>query len=451
MASVHKKQSESKYVSCFADSRPDVDITFRDVLLSRPTDHYLVGVDNFSMTNTSLSMIEPQTGHYGGFIRIVRNPGDGVKQRLAAVPVSADLLDTALLAGNQRTLPVLLYISDNDFDLSISSTEVILSMQQLMHRLGDMAADVNEYMNGGGAANNTFEFDGYTPQAGEDTEHLKFSVATDGRISVRGTRAFWSCFSIEVPAVRNQFGFYGSKKVDDQMVPYTSLRRFMSVHPDTGDVSYDKILVNRFAKPIPDLNFGETLQQLEARRAIVRAYNSRTLAGANPLCAAVQSNVANAGNFNRHPLDGGNHAHMVHEVTLGASVFSSLERRVALEVGCSLPIKNSPMVDHQRETPDFVIGRWIWRTDPRIESNEYGGSRRYASNMPACTEYQGAQDRITYHELQAQSKIQTLRVKLFARLRTFDEVKEQWGMRVIELKTSDTDWWHARLHFISKD
>ena len=64
MASIHKKQTESKYVSCFADSRPDVDITFRDVLLRRPTDHYLVGIDNFSMTNTSLSMIEPQGGHY---------------------------------------------------------------------------------------------------------------------------------------------------------------------------------------------------------------------------------------------------------------------------------------------------------------------------------------------------------------------------------------------------
>ena len=45
---IHKKQSESKYVTCFADSRPDVDITFRDVLLTRPTDHYLVGIDNFN-------------------------------------------------------------------------------------------------------------------------------------------------------------------------------------------------------------------------------------------------------------------------------------------------------------------------------------------------------------------------------------------------------------------
>jgi len=450
MASTHKKQSESKYVSCFADSRPDVDITFRDVLLSRPTDHYLVGVDNFSMTNTSLSMIEPQTGHYDALIRIVRNPNDTVKPRLLAVPATADLLDAELTQGGEATLPDLLYISDNGYDLSIKSTEVILSMQQLMHRLGDLAADVNEYMNTGRAAN-TFEFDGYQHQAGEDTEHLKFSIATDGRITVRGTRAFWSCFSIEVPAVRNQFGFYGRVQQTDAVVPYTRMRRFMSVHPDYGDVSYNKILVNRFAKPIPKRNVGETDIQLEARRLAVRQYNSRTLAGQRPLCVVVRSTVVGAGNFNRHPQAGGVEAHFIHEVKLGASVFSSLERRIALEVGCSLPIKNSPMVDHQRETPDFVIGRWIWRTDPRIESNEYGGSRRYQSNMPACTEYHGSQDRITYHELQAQSKIQTLRIKLFARLRTFDEVTEQWGMRVIELTTANTDWWHARLHFMSKD
>ena len=92
---VHKKQSESKYVSCFADSRPDVDITFRDVLLSRPTDHYLVGVDNFSMTNTSLSMIEPQTGNREAFIRIVRNPSDALANWLNQVTATALDLDVA--------------------------------------------------------------------------------------------------------------------------------------------------------------------------------------------------------------------------------------------------------------------------------------------------------------------------------------------------------------------
>ena len=122
-----------------------------------------------------------------------------------------------------------------------------------------------------------------------------------------------------------------------------------------------------------------------------------------------------------------------------------------MEVGCSLPIKNSPMVDHQKETPDFVIGRWIWRTDPRIETNDQGGSRRYATAMPACTEYQGSQDRITYHELQAQAKIQTLRIQLFCRIRSFNEEDEQWRMRVVSLPTAATDWWHTRLHFVSKD
>jgi len=113
-------------------------------------------------------MIEPQGGHYDALIRVVRNPNDSVKQRLVNVPATADILDTALQAGNEATLPNLLYISDNGYDLSIKSTETILSMQQLMHRLGDLAADVNEYMNTGRAgAANTFEFGGYTAQAGE--------------------------------------------------------------------------------------------------------------------------------------------------------------------------------------------------------------------------------------------------------------------------------------------
>ena len=109
------------------------------------------------------------------------------------------------------------------------------------------------------------------------------------------------------------------------------------------------------------------------------------------------------------------------------------------------------MIDHQKATPDFVLARWIWRSDGRVATNARGGSRRYGSTMPACIEYQGPQDRITYHELQAQAKIQTLRIKLFARVRQFDTSAEKWTMRVIELPTNATDWWHARIHFVSKD
>ena len=45
-ASINKRGSDSRFVSVFADNTPDVDITFMVPFLSRPTDHYLVGVDN---------------------------------------------------------------------------------------------------------------------------------------------------------------------------------------------------------------------------------------------------------------------------------------------------------------------------------------------------------------------------------------------------------------------
>ena len=56
-AQVNKRGSESKYVSVFADSRPDVDVTFRDPLLTRPTSHYVVGVDNLTVCSKALSLI----------------------------------------------------------------------------------------------------------------------------------------------------------------------------------------------------------------------------------------------------------------------------------------------------------------------------------------------------------------------------------------------------------
>jgi hypothetical protein len=148
MAATHNKQTESKYVSCFADSRPDVDITFRDLLLKRPTDHYLVGIDNFSMTNSSLSMVEPQTGTYEDLIRIVKNPSDYVCTLLdaAAAPTNGQELDDLFTGGGQHEWTgTELHADEGGFQLRIRSTEVILSMQQLMHRLGMLAADVNEF------------------------------------------------------------------------------------------------------------------------------------------------------------------------------------------------------------------------------------------------------------------------------------------------------------------
>ena len=448
-SAVHKKQSESKYVTCFADSRPDVDVTFRDVLLGRPTDHYLVGIDNFSMTNTSLSMIEPMTGDAKALIRIVK--------RLAPTAGDVDVIPNTRLLDDQfvdvpRNLSDLYVTGDYNgetYALEILSSEVILSVQQLLHRLNELAGDVNRFMNSGHATNSdatgNYEYGGYTPKAdgSEDTEHLKFEVATDGRLQIIGTKAFWSCFCIEIPSVMNQFGFYGNMPKDN--VPptdFTNQRRFLALNPHTGDPTFTKIQVNT------ELLSDDTT--VYDNPAAIAAHNSRTVKGTNPKYY-MRSDPIGATDIAKFNIYTGQDHNTLYAYTMQACIFSSMERRISLEVGCSLPIKNSPMVDHQKETPDFVIGRWIWRTDPRIESNQKGGTRRYHSAMPACTEYQGATDRITYHELQPQAKIQTLRIKLFARLRTFDESTRTYGMRIIELPTSITDWWHVRLHFMSKD
>ena len=436
VASVNKRTTETKFVTCFADARPDVDITFRDVLLTRPADHYLVGVDNLSMTSTGLSMIEPLSGDHEALLRIVKNRA--VDAYVALNPDTALHLDEYLVAYN-HDLATYTRVNDPNFEFEIKTTEVQLSVQQLLHRLNELAASVTLFMNSGHAENAQGfggEF-GYTPApgGGETTEHLRFNVRSDGRLQIRGTRAFWACFSIEVPSPQYQFGFWGNRQLTDDND--FQLRRFLSVNPETGAKTFNKIKVN------PQKLSG-TLSPLQ------RAYNRRTIYGPTPKVIIIEdpAGFADPTQFNIHT--GPTHKEFV-TYTSQSSIFSTLERRVALEVGCSLPIKNSPMIDHQRETPDFVLGRWIWRTDGRIESNDQGGSRRYGSAMPACIEYQGPQDRITYHELQAQAKIQTLRIKLFARVRAFDQTAETWTMRVVQLPTNSSDWWHARIHFVSKD
>ena len=237
MSATHSKKTESKYVSCFADSRPDVDITFRDVLLRRPTDHYVVGVDNFSLTNSSLSMIEPMTqGVYAPLIRIVANISS---PNLGLLPDSGEELNDnfhyvyddgsrvdGVTSGHGLDVPL---PQGTNFRLDIDSSETILSIQQLMRRLGDLAASVNHYMNAGAslAHANDFELGPYTPTQTDNTEHLKFELFPEGNIEIHGTKAFWGLFSVEIPSVRNQFGFYGPPVGTENVLPFTRLRQFL--------------------------------------------------------------------------------------------------------------------------------------------------------------------------------------------------------------------------------
>ena len=137
------------------------------------------------------------------------------------------------------------------------------------------------------------------------------------------------------------------------------------------------------------------------------------------------------------------------------NLLNTLDRRVTIEVGCSLPLKNSPLVDHGEEAPDFVLGRYMFHRPYSMNNSAEGivtGNPIPEITVPhlGTLTVQGPRDRVVYHHLQPQQKIQVLRLKLWARVRTYDAAKRKWGMKTIVCPVDDIDYWHLRLHFIEK-
>ena len=131
-----------------------------------------------------------------------------------------------------------------------------------------------------------------------------------------------------------------------------------------------------------------------------------------------------------------------------ANLLNTLDRRVTLEVGSSLPLKNSPLVDHGQESPDFVLGRYMFH-QPYAMTNGFQTPEITVPQLGTIS-VQGPRDRVVFHHLLAQQKIQTLRLKLWARVRTFDVLTEKWGMKTIVCPVEAIDYWHVRLHFVEK-
>ena len=180
---------------------------------------------------------------------------------------------------------------------------------------------------------------------------------------IEGTKGFWSVCAIEVPTVRNQFGFYSSDKKKDGGFPAITGRRFLTVDPRAETSSWGNMVVARSLMTADDPRVTVVNQ--------VYHYD-----GTNTYL----QQAAAAGSF----YDGTAPSLKKIAVQLDANLFMGMDRRVAVELGTSLPIKNSPMISDQQEFPDFVIGRWMFRADNQYRVNDKGEESR-TLEQPAST------------------------------------------------------------------
>ena len=276
-----------------------------------------------------------------------------------------------------------------------------LTILEILERFTQIATAVSTFIRSeglvqpGGAAANLWTA---VQAAGAEHGFFKIMLSPNGNLEFSGTRLFWANFTIEVPQEKYRVIIFKKPAL-----------RHISMHPGSGNLIAAPYTVN----PAGD----------------VTAAN---------LAPVWDGNLGNEEDTNA-----------IKYVSAG-NLLNTLDRRVTLEVGCSLPIKNSPLVDHGVEAPDFVLGRYMFH-QPYSMSDD---TDKYQANITVphlgTITVQGPRDRVVFHHLQPQQKIQVLRLKLWARVRTYDERSKTWGMKTIVCPVEDTDYWHIRLHFIQK-
>ena len=277
------------------------------------------------------------------------------------------------------------------------------TLQEVLSRFAQISTAVGTYIRANGLVNPagpppTIGANAVWPvpvNAGVDADFLQITVTPNGQIQFAGNQVFWANFVVEVPLEKYRQIFFKKSDVAN---------RYLSLDPNTG------------------------VQRV-------------------PFTVGV--NLVSIGNADPVVINDNN---VVLQTIVGAgNLLNTLDRRVTLEVGCSLPIKNSPLIDHGVEAPDFVLGRYMLHKPYSMSTTgTVNPVLRIESESLGVQTLQGTRDRVVYHHLRPQQKINTLRLKLWARVRTYNEQTEKWGMKTIVCPVVGSDYWHVRLHFASK-
>ena len=413
---------ERKYVTVFAQSKADVDVSFRDDLLLKPADRYVVGIDTLVATINGFGMAfdnnpknndefigPPLTQRIGVIMEVLRHHRHGLdkvhafrardEQKAATDDVNAGLGDDANLKAAQTY----------NAGFAVTNTKAIHSFDELFSMLRSLANAVdNELMQTQGI-NPDLDFN-YGATAANGTagtpdnpgrKHLEFNIDGSGHLLIGGTEAFWHNYYIHVPNVAYRAIFFNDKN-----------QAYLAVDYDNGT------LIDPYS------HFGD------------------------PAAYHTDKFPAKAANYWEPAPNGGGHVNggTGFAVQCNGNVLSTFDRRVCLEVGTSLPMKSSPLVENEKETADFVLGRFFFKPSIKVDSF----TKAAQTEASGVVEFHGPRDRVIYHQLKPQQKINQLRLKLYGRVRVYNDDTEQFEMRTIVLPTAATDWWHCRLHFDNK-
>ena len=408
-----QKDHSDKYVSAFVSGENHVDMSFRSPILPKSSDHFKVGVDEMTLNLSALSMLEFEPTGSETIFRVIRRGHSITIAAGAIVGTEQSVTGFQLHDGPAGNLDKW----RNAFSFKVDRT--YNTMLEFLERCSEIATAVGSYirepqgLTQGAPPTWNFLWTPIANGVANNQEHFRIGLSQNGQLRFSGNRIFWSNFAIEVPMEKYRQIFFRNP---DQ--------RYMWINPITEQAEMNVFVETNNLPALP-------------------VVTTTTAVGWG--CPNNYHVTAPGTPENTREL----------EFVTPGNILSSLDRRVTLEVGCSLPLKNSPMIDHGQEAPDFVLGRYMFHQPYTMKS--FADAILTRNPAPellipglGTRTMQGPQDRVCYHHLQAQQKIQILRIRLWARVRSYDTSTRKWGMKTIRCPMKDIDYWHLRLHFIEK-
>ena len=467
-----QKAHTDKYVSAFVTGKNATELTFQNPILNQSADHFKVGIDDLTVNLGNLSMLD-FSDPTEVLLRIKRRgvtdqdyseSGDeavvedflmpdyvlaGSAAELERTAAEVDFAAAPVGSAEESRLRALLASFEapgsqrasfrDGFEFKVD--RVFNALTEIMDRFREIALSVSAYANKYGLLEDDPNSPGHTiwnefqngyHAANQNLDLIQINLTGNGQLEISASRVFWANFVIEVPLEKYR-----------QILFKDPDRRTISLHPGSGALepnSNPRIL---------EMSLLED-QLVDAQEALLGNPNDGGLQTAEQQAQAAVDGATpgvyvailihdwdrNVADASTRPL----------QYVGSGMLFSTIDRRVTLEIGCSLPIKNSPLIDHGVESPDYVLGRYMFHKPYTI-----GVGNLYSQSSVGVQTIQGARDRIVFHHLRPQQKIQTLRLRLWVRVRKYDTTTKKWNMETIMCPIDPQDYWHIRLQFVSKN